>query len=62
VLCVLSEVIQEALSRRRLLTALSSKELIWKDEDHPELAGGAEAWVRKMRDHGLQLEREKLGD
>ena len=58
----LAEVIREAVNRRRLLTFLSSKEPIWKDEDHPELAGGAEAWVRQMRDQDLQLDREKLGD
>jgi hypothetical protein len=58
----LTEVIREAVNRRRLLALLSSKEPIWKDEDHPELASGAEAWVRKMRDQDLQLEREKLGD
>lgn len=58
----LTEVVREAVNRRRLLEFLSSKEPIWKDEDHPELAGGAEAWVRKMRDEDLRLEREKLGD
>ena len=58
----LTEVIREAVNRRRLLEFLSSKEPIWKDEDHPELAQGAEGWVRQMRDQDLQLEREKLGD
>ena len=58
----LTEVIREAVNRRRLLEFLSSKEPIWKDEDHPELAEGAEGWVRQMRDQDLQLEREKLGD
>lgn len=58
----LTEVIREAVNRRRLLALLSSPEPIWKDEDHPELAEGAEAWVRRMRDEDLRLEREKLGD
>jgi hypothetical protein len=58
----LTEVIRDAVNRRRLLEFLGSKEPIWKDEDHPELAGGAEAWVRKLRDDDLRLEREKLGD
>jgi hypothetical protein len=50
------------VNRRRLLQILSDPEPIWKDEDHPELAEGAAAWVRKMRDEDLCLEREKLGD
>ncbi len=58
----LAEVIREAVNRRRLLDFLSSPEPIWKDEDHPELADGAAAWVREMRDEDLRLEREKLGD
>lgn len=58
----LAEVIRDAVNRRRLLEFLSSKEPLWKDEDHPELAEGAEAWVRKMRDEDLRLEKEELGD
>lgn len=58
----LTEVIREAVNRRRLLEFLSSKEPILKDEDYPEFRDGAEAWVRKMRDEDLRLEREKLGD
>jgi Arc/MetJ-type ribon-helix-helix transcriptional regulator len=58
----LAEVIREAVNRRRLLEFLSSKEPILKDEDYPEFRDGAEAWVRKMRDEDLRLEREKLGD
>lgn len=33
-----------------LLKLLRDPEPIWKDEDHPELAEGADVWVRKMRD------------
>ena len=58
----LTEVIRDAVNRRRLLQFLTSNEPIWKDEDHPELGEGAEAWVRKMRDQDLKIEREKLGD
>jgi hypothetical protein len=58
----LAEVIREAVTRRRLLEFLSSKEPIWKDEDYPKFRDGAEAWVRRMRDEDLRLEREKLGD
>jgi len=35
--------------RRQLLQFLESKEPAWKDSDHPELAKGAAAWVRKLR-------------
>ena len=57
----LVEVLRDEVRRRRLLQILSDPEPIWKDEDHPELAHGAEAWVRQMRDEDLRLEREKLG-
>lgn len=58
----LTEVIREAVNRTRLLQFLNSKESIWKDENHPELAEGADAWVRGLRDESLRLEQEKLGD
>ena len=58
----LVEVLRQEVNRRRLLQVLNSQEPIWKDEDHPELAGGAEAWVRQMREQDLRLEQEKLGD
>ena len=58
----LTEVIREAVNRRRLLAFLSSKEPLLKDEDYPEFRDDAESWVRKMRDEDLRLEREKLGN
>jgi Arc/MetJ-type ribon-helix-helix transcriptional regulator len=58
----LTEVIREAVNRRRLLQILSDPEPIWKDEDHPELAQGSEAWVRQMREEDEQVRREKLGE
>lgn len=58
----LAEVIREAVNRRRLLTFLGSKDPILKDKDYPEFHKGSEAWVRKMRDQDLRLERKKLGD
>jgi hypothetical protein len=57
----ITEVIREAVNRRRLLQFLSSEESVWKDEDHPELAEGSEAWVRRMRDQDLRLEQEQVG-
>jgi hypothetical protein len=58
----LIEAIRDAVNRRRLLDFLSTPEPAWKDEDHPELADGAETWVRKMRDDDVRIQREKLGD
>lgn len=40
---------EEAVRRARLLQILESDKPIWKDEDHPELAEGSAAWVRKIR-------------
>ena len=57
----LTEVVREAVNGRRLLQFLSSQEPIWKDEDHPELAQGANAWIRQLRDEDLRREREQLG-
>jgi Arc/MetJ-type ribon-helix-helix transcriptional regulator len=58
----LTEVVRDAVNRRRLLQILSDPEPIWKDEDHPELAEGSEAWVRKLREEDERVRREKLGD
>ncbi len=44
-----TEVAQAELRRRRMLAYLRSGEPAWKDEDHPELAEGSYAWVRKLR-------------
>jgi hypothetical protein len=32
-----------------LLSFLQSKEPVFLDDDHPELADGSSAWVRKLR-------------
>jgi Arc/MetJ-type ribon-helix-helix transcriptional regulator len=58
----LAEVIREAVNRRRLLDFLSKKEPVLRDDDYPEFRDGSEAWVRRMRDQDLHLEREKLRD
>lgn len=57
----LVEVLRQEVNRRRLLQILSSPDPIWKDEDHPELAQGSEAWVRQMRDNDERLEEESRG-
>ena len=38
------------LRRRCMLDYVRTGEAAWKDEDHPELADGAYAYVRKLRD------------
>ena len=48
-----SRFIAEAIRKELLLTrqkeALRLAAGSWKDKDHPELRGGAAAWVRKLR-------------
>jgi hypothetical protein len=47
----LVEVAQAELRKRRLIAVLEDalRDPIWKDEDHPEVADGADAWVQKLR-------------
>ena len=40
---------REEVRRQKLLHFLDTKEPSWKTKDHPELAGGAASWVRKLR-------------
>jgi hypothetical protein len=40
---------REEVRRQKLLHFLGSKDPAWKTKDHPELAGGAASWVRKLR-------------
>ncbi len=39
----------EQVRRERLLHVLDSNKIVWDDKNHPELAGGVAAWVRKLR-------------
>ena len=48
----LVETARAEIRRRKLLQALESSEPAWKDSAHPELAKGADAWVRQMRREG----------
>ena len=45
----LVETARNEVRRKKLLEFLNSQEPAWKDEDHPELAGGSAKWVRKLR-------------
>jgi hypothetical protein len=57
---------REEVRRQKLLHFLDSKEPSWKTKDHPELAGGAASWVRKLRTESedrsaAQRKAKKLG-
>jgi hypothetical protein len=54
------ETARDAVRRRRLLRFLRSDEPAWKEENHPELAKGAAAWVRKLRDESERATRGRL--
>lgn len=47
----LAEVAAREVRRRRLLGILAGDAPLWNPDDHPEIdkAGGAAAWVRKLR-------------
>ena len=45
-------VLERELRRHEQLAALQEAAGSWKDEDHPELVDGAEAWVRRLRQEG----------
>jgi hypothetical protein len=45
----LVETARHEVRRQKLLHFLESKEPAWKNKDHPELIGGADTWVRKLR-------------
>ncbi len=52
------------LNRQRL--AIQESAGAWKDEDHPELAGGSAAWVREIRaashDRMERIERHRQAE
>ena len=48
----LVETARAELRRRRLLTFLRDDQPAWSEKDHPELAAGASAWVRRLRSEG----------
>lgn len=45
----LAELADREMRRLRLVKLFASGKPLWKDEDHPELKGGAAAYIRKMR-------------
>jgi hypothetical protein len=57
----LVETARNEVRRHRLLQFLESKDAAWKDEHHPELAGGAGNWVRKLRTESEAFTGERAG-
>jgi hypothetical protein len=55
----LVETAREAVRRKKLLHFLESDAPAWKDADHPELAGGAGAWVRELRQENEKRSAKK---
>ena len=53
------ETARDAVRRKRLLEFLESKEPVWKDEDHPEVANGSAEWVHKMRRESDRASRRR---
>jgi hypothetical protein len=45
----LVETARQEVRRQKMLHFLESKDSAWRDKDHPELARGAAAWVRQLR-------------
>ena len=58
----LSEVAAREVRRRRLLEILNRDAPLWDPADHPDIeeAGGAAAWVRKMRREADKASRRRL--
>jgi hypothetical protein len=57
----LVETARNEVRRHRLLQFLESKDPAWKDGHHPELAGGAGNWVRKLRTESEAFTGERAG-
>jgi len=59
----LTELAQREIKIRRQREALREAAGSWKSDDHPELAHGAAAWVRQIRDFDTrrfeELERRR---
>jgi hypothetical protein len=45
----LVETARAELRRRKLLSFLGDDQPAWNDKDHPEMASGSDAWVRRVR-------------
>jgi hypothetical protein len=50
----IAEVLENELLRREQMAALEEAAGCWKDENHPELAEGSDAFVRHMRNEATR--------
>ena len=48
------DLVERELRRREQHEVLREVFGSWKDEDHPELAEGADKWIREMRQKSLE--------
>ena len=48
------EILEHEIQRREQLAALQEAAGCWKDENHPELADGSEAFVKGLRDEAAR--------
>jgi hypothetical protein len=55
----LLETARQEVQRRKLLRFLESDGEAWNSEDHPELSGGAGAWVRDLRKRSERVPTER---
>jgi hypothetical protein len=58
----LVETARTEVRRQKLLQFLERADPAWNDKDHPELADGTDAWVRKLRveSEGRPMPRQAL--
>ncbi len=59
----LSEAAAREVRRHRLLEILNRNAPVWDPADHPDIeeAGGAAAWVRKLRREADKASRRRMG-
>ncbi|MGD0012133.1 MAG: hypothetical protein ABSE93_26780 [Terriglobia bacterium] len=59
---LLSEVAAREVRRHRLLEVLNRDAPVWDPADHPDIeeAGGAAAWVRKLRHEAEKASRRRM--
>lgn len=60
----LSEIAAREVKRRRLIEFLENRDLAWNREGHEDIdaAGGAAAWVHKMRQEAEKASRRRRRD
>jgi len=58
----ISEATKKELKKLKQLSVIKKLRGVWKDEDHPELAGkdGTYKWLKKLRSEDEKILRKKL--